>query len=149
MISRQTVQISRRSLAAMAVAVSVSAAVLTGCGGSDDTPSPRQADETSIRMVLNELQEASIAGDGTRICTQIFTPKLANSVTKSARSGSCAKEVRKNLFSPTTRFTVQHMNVNNDANATAIVKEASNNHTSTIFFVRQSGRWRIRSIQPA
>jgi len=149
MISRETVQIGRQPLAAMAVAMSVSGAVLTGCGGSDDTPSPRQTDEAAIRKVLNQLQQASVAGDGNRICTQIFTPKLANSVTKSARSGSCAKEVRKNVFSPTTRLAVQDINVSNAANATAVIKEASNKHTSTIFFVRQSGRWRIRSIQPA
>jgi len=83
-----------------------------------------------------------------RICTQIFTPKLANSVTRSAKSGSCAKEVTAKLFSPRTTLTVQDVTVTDPANGTATVKEANGN-ISTVFFVRQSGRWRIRSVQPA
>jgi hypothetical protein len=38
--------------------------------------------------------------------------------------------------------------VADQANATAKVKEASG-EMSTVFFVRQSGRWRIRSVQAA
>lgn len=144
-MSIENIQARRRSLAGMAVCVCVGAAALTGCGGSHDRPNPKAGSEASIRKVLNELQQASVAGDGTRICTQIFTPKLADSVTKSAKSGSCATEVRQKLFSPTTRLTVQNVNVTDPVDATATVKEASG-HKSTVFFVRQSGRWRIRSI---
>ena len=43
---------------------------------------------------------------------------------------------------------MQAVEVADASNATATVKEASGN-TSTVFFVRQSGRWRIRSIPPA
>jgi hypothetical protein len=125
------------------------AALFAGCGGSDakqqDTTA---ADKAAVTEVLGQLQQASVAGDGKRICTQIFTPKLADSVTKSAKSGSCAKEVKAKLFSPKTRLTVQNVVVSDAANATATIKEANDN-TSTVFFVRQSGRWRIRSVQPA
>jgi hypothetical protein len=38
--------------------------------------------------------------------------------------------------------------VQNPANATATVKEANGNRSS-VFLVKQSGRWRIRSVQPA
>lgn len=147
-MNTKSIQTGRRFLAGMAVTVSVGAVALTGCGDSHDSSNGRAADEASVRQVLSQLQQASVAGDGNRICTQIFTPKLADSVTKSAKSGSCPKEVRKKLFSATTRLTVQDVNVTDPANATATVKEASGN-TSTIFVVRQSGRWRIRSIQPA
>jgi hypothetical protein len=120
-----------------------------GCGGSDDTATTqRSADETSVRKVLSDLQAAAVAGDGKRICTQIFTPKLARSVATSAKSGRCPDEVRRNLFSPTTKLTVQSVTVADHANATATVKEASNK-TSTVFLVRQSGHWRIRSVQAA
>jgi hypothetical protein len=123
--------------------------VFGGCGGSDDAASgQRSGDETSVRRVLSDLQAAAVAGDGKRICTQIFTPKLAHSVATSSESGSCAEEVRRNLFSPTTRLTVQSVTVADEANATATVKEASRK-TSTVFLVRQSGRWRIRSVQAA
>ena len=118
-----------------------------GCGGSDDDASARQAgDEASVRRVLSDLQAAAVAGDGKQICAEIFTPKLATSVTTSSTSGSCAKEVRRNLFTPTTKLTVQSVAVADEANATARVEEASGT-VSTVYLVRQSGRWRIRSIQ--
>ena len=121
-----------------------------GCGGgSDDGSADRPTgDEASVRSVLSDLQTAAVAGDGTRICTRIFTPKLAQSVAASSKSGSCAEEVRRNLFSPTTRLTVKSVTIADAADATATVTEASRK-TSTVFLVRQSGRWRIRSIQPA
>jgi hypothetical protein len=139
--------VRRSSVALLAV---LGALAVAGCGGSDgDTTTDRRAgDEASVHRVLSDLQAAAIAGDGRRICTQIFTPKLARSVTTSSRSGSCAEEVRRNLFSPTTKLTVQRVTVADAANATATVTEASGT-TSTVFLVRQSGRWRIRSIQAA
>jgi predicted small lipoprotein YifL len=128
---------------------------LAGCGGSGDSQKPTAttaanatADNTAVKQVMTDLQTASRAGDGKRICTQIFTPKLANSVTTSAKSGSCAKEVRKKLFSRKAQIAVQNVDLPNAANATAVIKEANGN-TSTIFLVKQSGRWRIRSVSPA
>jgi hypothetical protein len=130
--------------------LALAAGLAAGCGGgSDDDSADRPAgEEASVRRVLSDLQAAAVAGDGKRICTQIFTLKLALSVAASSKSGSCAEEVRRNLFSPTTRLTVQRVTVADDANATAIVREASRT-TSTVFLIRQSGRWRIRSVQAA
>jgi hypothetical protein len=148
-MTKHSIGTARRSLAATTVVlVLLAGAGLAGCGGSKDKADPNAASEAAIRKVITQLQQASVAGDGARICTQIFTPKLADSVTKSATSGSCAKEVRQKLFSPKTRIDVQDVNVTDAANATATVKEASGN-LSTLFLVRQSGRWRIRSVQPA
>jgi predicted small lipoprotein YifL len=128
---------------------------LAGCGGSGDSQKPTAttaanatADNTAVKQVMTDLQTASRAGDGKRICTQIFTPKLANSVTASAKSGSCAKEVRKKLFSRKAQIAVQNVDLPNAANATAVIKEANGN-TSTVSLVKQSGRWRIRSVQAA
>ncbi len=149
MLSGRAIDIDRRALwAALIVAVSLLAAAFVGCGGSDGDQDDREASDAAVRQVLGDLQRASVAGNGDRICTQIFTPKLADSITRSAKSGSCAKEVEANLFSPRTRLTVQDVNVTDPANATATVREANGN-TSTVFFVRQSGRWRIRSVRPA
>jgi len=138
---------ARRPLIAL-LAISAGLAA-GGCGGSDGGGADqRSGDEASVRAALSNLQAAARAGDGKRICTEIFTPKLANSVTSSSKSGSCATEVRRNLFSPTTRLTVQSVTVADQANATAKVKERSG-EKSTVYFVRQSGRWRIRSVQAA
>lgn len=122
------------------------AASLGGCGlgGDDDGNSDRDA----VERVMTDLETASREGDGDRICNQIFTPKLSNSVTKSAASGSCATEVKDKLFSAKTKIEVQNIDVPDESNASATVKEANGN-TSTVFLVKQSGRWRIRSVTAA
>ena len=117
---------------------------LRGSGGSDAGGS----DEDAVRQVLTDLQTASREGDGERICNQIFTPKLSNLVTSSSTSGSCATEVREKLFSRDAQIEVQSVVVPDESNATATVVEANGN-TSTVFLVKQSGRWRIRSVTPA
>ena len=139
-------------------ALAILTVAVAGCGsgsGNDGTakkpavaPVNTAAENTAVKQVMSDLQIASRAGDGKRICTQIFTPKLSNSVTTAAKSGSCAKEVKNKLFSRKARIAVQNIDVPNAANATAVVKEANGN-TSTIFLVKQSGRWRIRSVGPA
>jgi hypothetical protein len=146
---------TRQRLSGLA-ALAVLTVALAGCGsGSNDSSGEQKtdtankaADNTAVKQVMSDLQTASRSGDGRRICTQIFTPKLADSVTGSAASGSCAKEVRKKLFSRKAQISVQNVTVPNAANATATVNEANGN-TSTVFLVKQSGRWRIRSVAPA
>ena len=124
----------------------VVAVVLVGRGsGSDENAA---SDQDAVRQVMTDLQTASRNGDGERICNQIFTPKLSNSVTRSSASGSCAAEVKSKLFSPQTQIEVETVAVTDESNATVIVKEANGN-TSTVFLVKQSGLWRIRSVTPA
>jgi hypothetical protein len=152
--TRGTTMATRRApRAALLGAVGLLAVAGAGCGGSDKkddglTKDQQATDKAAITDVLGELQAASRAGDGDRVCTQIFTPKLADSVTKSSSSGSCATEVKAKLFSPSTKLTVQNVTVTDPVNATATIKEANGN-VSTVFFVKQSGRWRMRSVQPA
>jgi len=122
----------------------VAAAVVVTRGGNESGSS----DESAVRQVLTDLETASREGDGERICNQIFTPKLANLVTSSSTSGSCATEVKSKLFAPDAQIEVQSVDVTDESNATAIVEEANGN-TSTVFLVRQSGVWRIRSVTPA
>jgi hypothetical protein len=133
-----------------ALAALACVALLGGCGGGDDKekPPPGGAERKAVTRVLAELQAASRAGDGKRICNSIFTVKLANSITRSARSGSCAREVRNNLFSPRTRISVDRVTVTDPADATAVVTE-QNGNTSKVFLVKQAGQWRIRGVQPA
>lgn len=122
----------------------VAVAVVVTRGGNDGGNS----DEAAVRQVLTDLESASREGDGELICNQIFTPKLANLVTSSSASGSCATEVKSKLFSPDAQIEIESVNVTDESNATAVVKEANGN-TSTVFLVRQSGVWRIRSVTPA
>ena len=134
-------------LVGLLVVAVLAAAVLAGRNAlSDDNGGG--SDQDAVEQVLSDLQTASREGDGERICNQIFTPKLSNLVTNSSASGSCATEVRENLFSKDAEFEVQNIDVPDESNATAIVKE-TNGNTSTVFMVKQSGRWRIRSVTPA
>ena len=73
---------------------------LPACGGGGGE------NEADVRFVLSELQAASRDGDGDRTANEIFTPKLANSITSASKEGSCAKEVEGNLFSPEVRIVV-------------------------------------------
>ncbi len=155
MMDTRNSRIGHAALAAVAAAVA-----LAGCGGDSSGEKKASIDKQAARVtankaandavnqVMSDLQTASLAGDGKRICREIFTPKLADSVTDSAASGSCAKEVKRKLFSPKTKMTVRTIDVPNAVNATATVNEANGN-TSMVFLVKQSGRWRIRSVQPA
>ena len=137
---------TRVGLIGILVVAVVAAALLVGRGlGGDDSSS---SDQDAVRQVMTNLQTASREGDGQRICNQIFTPKLSNSVTRSSASGSCATEVKSKLFSPQTQIEVETVAVSDESNATVVVKEANGN-TSTVFLVKQSGRWRIRSVTPA
>jgi hypothetical protein len=129
----------------LVVAVAVAAVLVArGSGGSDTGAS----DQDAVRQVMTDLQTAARKGDGERICNQIFTPKLSNSVTRSSASGSCANEVKANLFSPSSQIEIENIDVQDESNATVTVKEANGN-TSNVFCVKQSGRWRIRGVTPA
>ncbi len=140
-----------KSLAAVTALVA-----LAGCGGSSGGGSGGGGgggggggdQEGAVRGVMTDLQTASREGDSARICNQIFTPKLADSVTSSAKSGSCAKEVKAKVFSPKAEITVEDVTVSDAANAEATIKE-QNGKTSNVFLIKQSGQWRIRSVKPA
>jgi hypothetical protein len=127
------------------IAVVVAVVLVARGSGSDNNAASNQ---DAVRQVMTDLQTASRDGDGERICNQIFTPKLSNAITKSSASGSCATEVKANLFSPKTTIDIENVDVPDESNATVTVKEANGN-TSTVFLVKQSGRWRIRSVTAA
>jgi hypothetical protein len=116
---------------------------LAGCGGGGD-----DSDRDAVDDVLSSLESASRDGDGARICDEIFTPKLAASVSRSSDSGKCATEVKAKLFSPDAEIDVENINVGDESSATATVKEANGN-VSKVFLVKQDGQWRIRGVAPA
>ncbi len=130
----------------LALAATALVLVLAGCG--DDSKSNGTSAMKAVAKVMSELNTASRSGDGERICSTLFTPKLAKSVSTSSSSGECAAEVKAKLFSPETKISVETIDVPDEVNASAKVKEANGN-TSTIFLVKQSGEWRIRSVAPA
>ena len=117
---------------------------LSGCFGSGGDSSDRD----QIDQVMSDLQSASRDGDGAHICQEIFTPKLAALISRSAKSGNCATEVKAKLFAPNAEIDVQNVDLPDDSNATATVQEANGNE-SKVYLVKQGGEWRIRSVTPA
>jgi hypothetical protein len=132
---------TRIKTAGLLVALAV-VAPLGGCFGGGDS------DSDAVKGVLSDLESSSRDGDGSHICDEIFTPKLAALVSRSADSGSCAAEVKAKLFSPKAKIDVESVDVPDKSSATATVKEANGN-TSKVFLVKQDGQWRIRSVTPA
>ena len=116
---------------------------LSGCFGGGDS-----SDRDKIDQVMSDLQSASRDGDGTHICQEIFTPKLAALISRSAKSGDCATEVKAKLFAPNAKIDVENIDVPDGSNATATVKEANGN-VSKVYLVKQGGEWRIRSVTAA
>jgi hypothetical protein len=133
---------TRMKTAGLLLALTV-VAPLGGCFGGDDG-----SDSDAVNQVLTDLQSASRDGDGSRICDEIFTPKLAASVSRNAKSGNCAKEVKAKLFSPEAEIDVEKIDLPDDSSATATVKEANGN-VSKVYLVKQDGQWRIRGVTPA
>jgi hypothetical protein len=126
------------------VLLTLSAVVpVSGCFGGGD-----KSDRDQINQVISDLQSASRDGDGARICQEIFTPRLAALIARSAKSGNCATEVKANLFSPKTSMDVERIDGPDGSTATATVKEANGN-VSKVSLVKHDGNWRISGVAAA
>src|SRR5829696_1428395 len=99
------------------LAVALCAGLLAGCG-DDDSDSP----EGQITAVVMELQDASRAGDGARICDQLFTENLAISV-KRASKQECADEVAENVASDDAEFKIESLEVNGNSASGELLDE--------------------------
>jgi hypothetical protein len=124
------------------------AALLPGCGASDDKPTTAAVrdDQRGILATVDALQTASHAGDGAKVCSTVFTASLVRSIEKASRRG-CATEVRENLFKPEESISVaRNITVKGDT-AIAVIRE-QNGTLSTLHVVRQGGTWRIDRVTP-
>ena len=122
------------------------AVVLTaaGCGDGADKKS---ADEKQVRALLSQLEALSREGNGQAICDTLFTPKLVASVERAAKSHNCAREVRKNVFTPSAVVTVRSIDLVDDLNGVAHVT-VQNGIKDVVYVVKNpQSQWRIRSIQ--
>jgi hypothetical protein len=124
------------------------AGLLAGCGSSSDEKAAPTVSggERGILATVDQLQTASRAGDGKRICSDMFTHRLVASIETSA-GRSCAKEVRARLFSPDEEIAVGRDIRVEGSKATATIRE-QNGNVSKLFMVKQTGRWRIDRVQP-
>src|SRR4051794_34615669 len=126
------------------------AAALAGCGGSGDAkPAPAPAatgDQRAILSTVDALETASRREDAGTICNEIFTRSLARSI-RQASKHSCEAEVRDTLTSRDAQLSVGRKVDVRGTRATATIRE-ENGNTSTVSFVKDSGRWRVEGDTP-
>jgi hypothetical protein len=111
-----------------------------GCG--DDT----EAQEKDLRGKISVLTEASKQGDGNKICDELFTPSLKESVSN-ASGRPCSAEVTDKLFSPKATFSVTQLTLNGDNASARVVDQFKK--TSLIVFVKRDDDWKIAGVIPA
>jgi hypothetical protein len=133
------------------VGVLLIASALPGCGGSDKTTSTAttvavQAQQRGILDAVDALQTAARAGEGQRICTTLFTLRLARSIATSSKH-SCAAEVKQNLFKREESISVGSDIVVKAKTATAVIRE-QNGNVSTLHLLNRRGAWKIDSVTP-
>ena len=130
----------------------VAVLALAGCGGSDDEPPSAQerstvsGDQRNVLATVDALQSASRDGDGKRVCDDLFSRALVQSV-EAAAGQSCAREVRERLFSPDAAISVGRDIKVAGSRGTAVVHE-QNGNVSKLSFVKQNARWRIDRVTP-
>ena len=124
--------------------VSLVCVPLAACGGSGGGTSV--SDNIGVRRTIGTLTDAARAGDGKKICNQIFTPLLKKSVTTAAKR-PCAVEVKQKLFAKNAQFNVADVAVQGNQ---ATVRVTDQFHkTSIISLVRANGAWRISGVTAA
>jgi hypothetical protein len=134
---------------------------VAGCGGSKDSAGdskatsigastnasgpPAPGDAAAVRASLADLRATAVARDANRICTQIFTRKLALQVRSTDKQRSCTRVMRRG-FKATSKLRVLRVKVADADHATASVKDGLGSR-GTIVLVKQSGRWRIDDLK--
>ena len=132
-----------RSLAIPALAAAVA---VPGCGGKGEGPNAKNfsGEQKKVARVVDDLSADARSGDTKDICRNVFTPQLAASVGRKART-SCEAKVRGELVADDERITITQLAVQ-APNAIAQVQE-QNGNVSRLTFIKQDGTWHINSIQ--
>ena len=103
-------------------------------------------DQREILSTIDDLQSASRRGDTDRICNELFTEGLANSIADASRH-TCQAEVQETFVSPDAQISVGREIQVEGSRATAVVRE-QNGNASTLFLVKGGDRWRIERVKP-
>jgi len=131
----------------MTFASILAAAAAVGCGGGDDDPEKNadryEGDEAEVAALIDDFAEAGRAGDGERVCGEVFTEALATNVARESGQ-TCPEEVQQNLPEGEYELTVDSIEVKG-ASATVHVTDESDNE-SLLTLVRASGQWRVLRV---
>lgn len=139
-----------RARAGLPVGALLVAGAIVGCGGSgSQSPTGTNARrfppgaKRQVAQVIDTLQSLSRSGQAQAICQRLFTSSEASAIAAHGHT-TCPAQVKRQLVSSSTSFTVQALRVHG-SQAVAVVVEQNGHHTG-LYLVRQNGAWRIQSV---
>jgi dihydroxyacetone kinase len=128
------------------ITVPLLALALAGCAPTQQSASSKdfKGEEKAVADVVGDLQEAGQRKDADKICSDVLSAKLVESL-KSGGS-TCVDEMDKAITDADDyKLTVEDVTVSGDT-ATAKVKNGSDGPTATIEFAKERGGWRATSL---
>jgi hypothetical protein len=123
-------------------------AVLAGCGGGGGgNASKFSGPQKDVAKTIDDLQGAARSGDVTKICTDLFTPRLVTRIARTTGGKSCQTRVGQQLARKNETITARRIQVVGPA-AVAIVTE-QNGKLTRLAFRKLGGQWRVDGITAA
>jgi hypothetical protein len=134
------------SLAALCAAV-----LVVGCGGDDGDGGSNNADdysgtEADVASVVDDLANAGRDGDGAKICEEILTTELVETVEQESDQ-SCASEFASELEEGEYELEIDSLEVDGDTATVGVTDQKD--RRSVLHIERVDDDWRIASVPPA
>ncbi len=117
-----------------------------GCGGGDDgngEAGDYSGEEAEVAAVIDRLAEAGRAGDGQRVCDEVFALPLARNIERESGQ-SCADEVEENVPEGEYELTIDRLELEDDAARVTVTDQADNQ--SAMHLVRTDDEWRVLRV---
>lgn len=137
----------QRLISSLGVPAALAAALLaSGCGGGDEGANAKRYDsgpKKDIATLVDRLQRDARDGKADEICDDLFTDRLSG-VIAVRNDVSCAEQVKRKLVKDNATFDVKSIRVQGEKAAARVVDFTG--RASGLYFVRQSGEWRVDSV---
>jgi hypothetical protein len=118
---------------------------IAGCGGDDGSNEKRfDGESKEVAAVVDRLQEYARDSDGSKICSELMTPRLGRFIAESFDT-TCEARVNEQLGDEEATITIRRLRVDGPL-ASATVAEESDEVTG-MAFVKRDGEWRISRIR--
>ena len=122
----------------------VAAGLATGCGAStSNSASKFSGDKKDVATTVDDLASAAKKSDEAKICTDLLTPGLIDTLRLADGHASCNTAINDAIKDADTfDMTVKSVNVTGN-NATAVVDSKHKDANDTLSFEKVGGRWKI------
>jgi hypothetical protein len=125
----------------------VAAGLATGCGAStSNSASNFSGDKKDVATTVDDLASAAKKSDEAKICTDLLTPALIDTLRAADSNVSCNTAINDAIKDADTfDMTVKSVNVTGDK-ATAVVDSKHKDANDTLAFEKVGGRWKIANF---